>query len=176
MATPLRFDMILPNGEPLRWDTPGARWGGTVEEVMAAIAEKNKAMSNQNKVSAQLVAQTVTEILAAFATIKTKLPFLISLTDDERAHLPHSTLHALTKSSGGAKSVKTGTTSSSRAHLHHWRNNPPSGIPGGIRPLSAPRPRRAPASRRRRLFRRSASARRNRIRGYPMRWSGGRPS
>ena len=81
--------MILPNGEPLRWDTPGARWGGTVEEVMAAIAEKNKAMSNQNKVSAQLVGQTVTEILAAFATIKTKLPFLISLTDDERAHLPH---------------------------------------------------------------------------------------
>src|ERR1043165_4923363 len=89
MATPLRWNMILPNGEPLRFDTPGARWDGTVEEVMAALAEKNKNMSNQNKISAQLVAQTVTEILAAFATIKTKLPFLLNLTDDERAHLPH---------------------------------------------------------------------------------------
>jgi hypothetical protein len=89
MATPLRFDMILPNGEPLRWNTPGARWNGTVEEVMAAIAEQNKNMSNKNKVSAELVAQTLTEILAAFATIKEKLPFLINLTDDERAHLPH---------------------------------------------------------------------------------------
>lgn len=90
MATPLRCDMILPNGEPLRWDTPGARWGGTVEEVMAAINErdKNKTMS-QNKVSDELVQQTVTEILAAYATIKEKLPFLINLTDDERAHLPH---------------------------------------------------------------------------------------
>ncbi len=89
MATPLRFDMVLPNGEPLRWNTPGARWGGTVEAVTAAIADKSKTMSNQNKVSAALVQQSVTDILAAYATIKQKLPFLINLTDDERAHLPH---------------------------------------------------------------------------------------
>ncbi len=90
MATPLAFDMILPNGEPLRWDTPGARWGGTVEEVMAAIAQQqNTTMATQNKVSATLAAQAVTNILAAYATIKTNLPFLINLTDDERAHLPH---------------------------------------------------------------------------------------
>jgi hypothetical protein len=88
MATPLTFDMTLPNGEPLCWDTPGACWDGTVEEVMAAIAEKNKAMS-QNKISAQLAAQALTSILAAYATIKENMPFLISLTDDERAHLPH---------------------------------------------------------------------------------------
>lgn len=46
-------------------------------------------MSNQNKVSAQLAAQAVTDILAAYATIKQKMPFLINLTADERAHLPH---------------------------------------------------------------------------------------
>ena len=46
-------------------------------------------MSNQNKVSAQLAAQAVTDILAAYATIKQNMPFLINLTDDERAHLPH---------------------------------------------------------------------------------------
>ncbi len=38
-SEPLRSDMILPNGHPLRWDTPGARWDGTVAEVnRAAIA------------------------------------------------------------------------------------------------------------------------------------------
>ncbi len=89
MATPLRWNMILPNGEPLRFNTPGARFNGTVEEVMAAIAERDRKMSAQNKVSAQLAAQAVTNILAAYATIKQNLPFLISLTDDERAHLPH---------------------------------------------------------------------------------------
>ena len=89
MATPLRFNMILPNGEPLRWNTPGARWGGTVEEVMAAIAAKQNRMSNQNKVSAELTEAIVAEILAAFTTIRTKMPFLISLTDEDRAHLPH---------------------------------------------------------------------------------------
>lgn len=88
MATPLRYDMILPNGQPLRWDTPGARWGGTVEEVMAASEPTNQTMA-QNKVSAALAATAVTNILAAYATIKQNLPFLINLTDDERAHLPH---------------------------------------------------------------------------------------
>ena len=88
MATPLTFDMILPNGEPLRWDTPGARFGGTVEEVMAAIAQQNQTMS-QNKVSATLAETAVTNILAAYATIRQNMPFLINLTDDERAHLPH---------------------------------------------------------------------------------------
>lgn len=48
MGTPLRFNMILPNGEPLRWGTPGARWGGTMEEVMAAINQKNRPMAAKN--------------------------------------------------------------------------------------------------------------------------------
>ena len=89
MATPLQYDMILPNGEPLRWDTPGARWDGTVEEVMAANAQPKQTMSSQNKVSAQLAAQAITNITAAFATVRQNMPFLINLPDDERAHLPH---------------------------------------------------------------------------------------
>lgn len=89
MGTPLRWNMILPNGEPLRWDTPGARWGGTVEEVMAAIEQKKKSM-NQNLVSAELAAQAVTDINTALATIRTKLPFLINLTPEQRRNLKHA--------------------------------------------------------------------------------------
>ena len=91
MATPLRFNMILPNGQPLRFNTPGARFGGTVEEVMAAInaQNNNNNMSENNKISAALAAQDLADILAAFATIRQKAPFLLSLTEDERAHLPH---------------------------------------------------------------------------------------
>ena len=89
MATPLRWGMTLPDGTPLRYGMPGLRWNGTLEEVIAANAQNQNTMSTQNKVSATLAAQAVTNILAAYATIKTNMPFLISLTDDERAHLPH---------------------------------------------------------------------------------------
>ena len=92
MVTPLRFDMTLPNGEPLRWDTPGARWGGTVEEVMAAITPPNqKPMSSQNLVSAQLAAQALTDIIAAVATIRTNLPFLLNLNEAPRKQLQNVT-------------------------------------------------------------------------------------
>ena len=92
MVTPLRFDMTLPNGEPLRWDTPGARWGGTVEEVMAAITPPNqKPMSSQNLVSAQLAAQALTDIIAAVATIRTNLPFLLNLNEAQRKQLQNVT-------------------------------------------------------------------------------------
>jgi len=99
MATPLRYNMILPNGEPLRWDTPGARWGGTVEEVMAAIAaqpNQNKTMSSQNVISAALTAQAVTNITTAIATIRTNLPFLLNLTDAQR-----KSLRSITEASQG---------------------------------------------------------------------------
>jgi hypothetical protein len=42
----------------------------------------------QNKVSAALAAQAITNINAAIATIRTNLPFLISLTKEERQALP----------------------------------------------------------------------------------------
>ena len=89
MATPLCWGMKLPDGTPLRFGMPGLRWNGTLEEVVAAIAAQKKSMSTQNKVSAELSAQALTTILAAYATIRTNIPFLINLPDDERAHLPH---------------------------------------------------------------------------------------
>jgi len=92
MATPLRFDMTLPNGEPLRWNTPGACWDGSVEDVLAALAQTtNNNMSTQNLVSATLSAQAVTNITQAIATIRTNLPFLLNLTADQRKRLPHIT-------------------------------------------------------------------------------------
>lgn len=45
-------------------------------------------MPNDNKISASLSAQDMTDILAAFATIKAKLPFLINLTPKERRSQP----------------------------------------------------------------------------------------
>jgi len=81
--------MTLPNGQPLRWDTPGARWDGTVEEVMAAIEPPKKIM-NQNLVSSTLAATAVTNINAALAAIRTNLPFLINLTPEDRKRLAHA--------------------------------------------------------------------------------------
>ena len=45
-------------------------------------------MTNDNKVSASISAQDKTDILAAFATIKAKLPFLINLTPEGRRSTP----------------------------------------------------------------------------------------
>lgn len=77
---------ILPGGEPLRWNTPGARWDGTVEEVMAALARQNNSttMSSQNLVSNALTAEAVTAITGAVATIRTNLPFLLNLNNAQR--------------------------------------------------------------------------------------------
>jgi hypothetical protein len=91
MATPLRWNMTLPNGEPLRFDTPGARWDGTVEEVMAASNPQNNTMSSQNLVSAALTEQAVTNITGAIATIRTNIPFLINLNDAQRKSLRNVT-------------------------------------------------------------------------------------
>jgi hypothetical protein len=82
--------MTLPNGEPLRWDTPGARWDGTVEEVMAAL-NPPPTMSSQNLVSAALTAQAITNITTAIATIRTNLPFLVNLDDTQRKSLQNVT-------------------------------------------------------------------------------------
>jgi hypothetical protein len=86
MATPLRFDMILPNGEPLRWDTPGARWDGTVEEVMAAINQQNN-MANNDINSAALTETDVQALNEAFTTILAKLTFAVPLTKDGKKHI-----------------------------------------------------------------------------------------
>ena len=85
MATPLRFDMILPNGQPLRMDTPGARWGGTVEEVMAAIAlQNNKNMNNNNQITATIAPADQTAALAHYTGLQTLMPFMRAMNADEK--------------------------------------------------------------------------------------------
>jgi hypothetical protein len=91
-GTPLRWNMTLPNGQPLCWDTPGARWDGTVEEVMAAIEQQNNNTTmSKNLISAALAAQAVTNITTAVATSRTNLPFILNLTPDQRKSLPSIT-------------------------------------------------------------------------------------
>lgn len=46
-------------------------------------------MANDNKISASISAQDMTDIMAAFATIKAKLPFLINLTPAEKRRMPN---------------------------------------------------------------------------------------
>lgn len=86
MATPLRWGMKLPNGEPLRWGTPGAKYNGTVEEVMAALepTPKPNTMSTQNLVSGTLTEAQETAITGAVQTILANLPFAVDLTIDQR--------------------------------------------------------------------------------------------
>lgn len=80
MATPLRWNMTLPNGEKLRYGMKGAKYGGTVEEVMAAIntQPQNKIMSSDNRISVTITDQNVTDVLGHLDGIETVLNFLIS--------------------------------------------------------------------------------------------------
>ena len=66
----------------MAWNTPGLVWNGAVPQP------HYKTMPNDNKISAILSAQDRTDVLAAFETIKTKLPFLINLTPVERRRMP----------------------------------------------------------------------------------------
>jgi hypothetical protein len=66
----------------LVWNAPGAVWNGFV-------AQPKHTMTNDNKVSAALSAQDMTDIMAAFATIKAKLPFLINLSPAEKRRMPN---------------------------------------------------------------------------------------
>jgi len=78
--------MILPNGQPLRYDTPGARWGGTVEEVMAAIAQQENNMAN-NINDAELSDADIQALDAAFVAINSKIPFAVPLTGKDKSHI-----------------------------------------------------------------------------------------
>jgi hypothetical protein len=82
MPEPLRFDMILPNGQPLRWDMgPEFRWDGNVPEF---LTNPHIHMPSDNLISAEMTAAAVTAVNDAIATIRTNLPFLVSLTNAER--------------------------------------------------------------------------------------------
>lgn len=82
MPEPLRFDMILPNGQPLRWDMgPEFRWDGNLPE---SLTNPRIHMPSDNLISAEMTAAAVTAVNGAIATIRTNLPFLVSLTNAER--------------------------------------------------------------------------------------------
>ena len=84
-GTPLRWNMILPNGQPLCWNTPGARLDGTVEEVMAAINQQNNTtMNNNNRINATIAPADQTAALAHYQGLQTLLPFMRAMTADEK--------------------------------------------------------------------------------------------
>lgn len=88
MATSLRWNMTLPNGQPLRFNTPGARWNGTVETVMAALEPQNQnIMTTQNLVTGALTAAQKTALEDAVQTLLTNLPFAVDLTPGQRKSL-----------------------------------------------------------------------------------------
>ena len=68
----------------LTWDAPGLTWDGTVPNNNPTY----KAMPESNRISATLLAAAITAINTAIATIRTNLPFLLTLTLDERKALP----------------------------------------------------------------------------------------
>ncbi len=84
---PLRWNMTLPNGQPLRYGTPGARWGGTVAEVMAALSPTTTTSMPQNLISATLSATDLATILANLEANDALLPFLLSLSNEDRKKL-----------------------------------------------------------------------------------------
>ena len=89
MPTPLRWGAKLADGTPVTFGMKGARWNGTLEEVEAARnQQKTNPMTNDNRVSATILPADITAILAAIATIRSKLPFLIPVGAQERIELP----------------------------------------------------------------------------------------
>lgn len=82
MPEPLRYDMILPNGEPLRWDMgPEYTWDGTVPNSTNPTTPMQ-----QNDISITIPADAEADILATIELLRSKLaPFTVNLTDDERA-------------------------------------------------------------------------------------------
>lgn len=82
MPEPLRFDMILPNGQPLRWDMgPEFRWDGNVPE---SLTNPPIHMPNDNLISDEMTTAAVTAVNNAITAIRTNMSFLISLTNTER--------------------------------------------------------------------------------------------
>lgn len=84
MAEPLRYGMTLPNGQPLRWNMgPQFVWGGNVPNNLYPPY----VMSDNNRLSITISDADKAAILAAIQTIRTKLPFLLTLSDSERGEL-----------------------------------------------------------------------------------------
>lgn len=84
---PLRFDMILPDGQPLRFDMgPEFTWDGKVPERY--YQNQTNPMS-QDLISADIAQTLADELVADFAAIRTKqAAFLKAYTAAEKSHFP----------------------------------------------------------------------------------------
>ena len=80
---PLRFDMILPDGQPLRWDMgPEYVWDGNVPA--SAYPPTPNPMTTENRISAELTDANLTAILGHLTAARALMPFLVSIPMDER--------------------------------------------------------------------------------------------
>jgi hypothetical protein len=75
MPQPLTYD------SGVAFDTPGLVWDGDNLQTYTA-------MPTDNRISAVIAPADKAAVLAAIQTIRTKLPFLVNLSVDERSHLP----------------------------------------------------------------------------------------
>ena len=76
--------------EALTWDALGRTWDDaalTWDGFLPAPPTTNHIMSDDNRVSASISAQDITDINAAIQTIRTKLPFLVSISNQERQEM-----------------------------------------------------------------------------------------
>lgn len=86
MATPIRWGMKLPDGTPLSYGMPGLRWGGTLEEVVAAMAQQQN-HTMDNKISATLSEADKTAALEFFQSLITLLTFVRNITPEEEGRI-----------------------------------------------------------------------------------------
>src|SRR5712672_2029973 len=84
MPTPLRWDQTLPSGEPLRWDQPGAKWDGTVEELN--LSTPNRPMQ-QNDIDITITEDAENLVHTKAAELRAAILAAggLTLTDDERS-------------------------------------------------------------------------------------------
>ncbi len=81
---PLRFDMTLPDGQPLRWDMgPEFTWDG---KVPARSYQNQHTPMQQNDLSIVITSQQEADIIAAADALIAKIAaFAMTITDDQRA-------------------------------------------------------------------------------------------
>src|SRR5688572_15523496 len=83
MAEPLRWDMTLPDGEPLRWDDPRFTWDGFVPDQ-----NNTPQIMTQNLITLDVTDADWTDIDAALLVLETKLGAkLLDLTVEQRSEL-----------------------------------------------------------------------------------------
>ncbi len=76
------MDMTLPNGQPLRFDMPGAKWDGTVEELNLSTPHHPM---QQNDLSITITSAQEADIIAAADALIAKIAaFAMTITDQQR--------------------------------------------------------------------------------------------